>query len=326
MDDRFSFDPKEYLIALWNMLPVLILSLIVGVAGGLAYGRIMGSHLYGATTKFYVISGDWATESRSDDYAQIITSQPVTKSVIVREDLRDKNGNYISREELLDMVVVSAYDETHIAGITVFDSDPYRACDVANALREASMDAIAEIMQPGTIKVVQKANIPANTSKPNIMLLCMIGAAVFFVLILVIVFLEILTGKDKTDTKNKIKRLPYFIVLSLLGIIFLTGLLIHEGNADRVGPEILFPEGDVAYVEGDDYDALLKDVKAEDSVDGDCSEFIRIDDVYVSESGDSCIVNYVVKDKSNNVTVAERYASYSRAENAVENNIETPQE
>ena len=326
MDEWISFDPKEYLIALWKLLPALILSLIVGACGGLVYERTMAEHLYGATTKFYVISGDWATESRADDYVQIITSQPVARTVITREDLRDENGRYISLEAFLGMVEVSAYDETHIAAITVFNSDPYVACDAANALREVSMDAIEEIMNPGTIKVVQKANVPVNTAKPNAMLLCVIGAVVFFVLALAAVFVEMLIRKHKADKEKKIRRLPYFIVLSLLGIIFVTGLALRERNADRTGPDIIFPEGDITYAEGDDYDVLLKDVKAEDGVDGDCTGSIRIDAVYVSESGESCIVDYVVKDKSNNVTVAERYAAYKRSENAAADSTGTPGE
>ena len=326
MDDWISFDPKEYLIAIWHMLPVLIISLIVGFSGGLAYERTMAEHLYSATTKFYVISGDWATESRADDYVQIITSQPVARTVITREDLRDENGKYISPEAFLGMIVVSAYDETHVAAITVFSRDPYLACDIANSLREVSMDAIKEIMNPGTIKVVQKANVPVNLAKPNAMLFCVTGAVTFFVLVLIAAFIEMLVRKHKADKEKKIRRLPYLISLSLLGIIFVTGLAIHERNADRTGPSIVFPEGDIIYAEGDDYDVLLKDVKAEDSVDGDCTGSIRIDDVYISESGESCIVDYVVKDKSNNVTVAERYAAYERTENAAADSTETPGE
>lgn len=310
MNERYSFDPLEYMKALWHMLPVIILSLIIGALGGAAYDGIMADHLYAATTKFYVISGDWATEGRADDYAQVIKSPPVTKAVITRNDLKDENGQHISEESFLGMVEVSAYDETHIIGITFFNPDPYLACDVANELREVSMDAINEIMDPGAIKTVHKANIPVKISKPKSMLHCVVGAAVFLVISLIIIFLMLLIEKQKPNKKVKTFRLPSVFALLLLGIFFAIPLFVHEANVDRTGPEILIPEGDITYEEGDDYDDLLKGVKAEDDVDGDCTEFIRVDDVQVSESGDSCIIEYVVKDKSNNVSVTERHATY----------------
>ena len=324
MSDRFSFDPIEYLLALWHMLPVLIISLIVGAVGGLTYSNIVSDHLYGATTKFYVISGDWATESRADDYAQIITSQSVTRAVITRKGLKDANGMFISNEALLKMVEVSAYDETHVISITCFNRDPYLACDVANVLREVSVDAIAEIMNPATIKVVQKANIPVYTVRPNTMLQCVTGAIALFVATLVIIFLRMLLVKQKTE-KNSMKLMqPYIIAFSVIGVICAAALMINAKNTDRIGPEIIFPEGDITYVEGEDYDLLLKDVKAEDVIDGDCTEFIRIDDVYVSESGESCVVDYVVKDKSNNVSITERIVSYRKTNPETE--IETDAE
>ena len=310
MNERYSFDPLEYVKALWQMLPVIILSLIIGALGGAAYDGLMADHLYAATTKFYVIAGDWATEGRADDYAQVIKSPPVTKAVITRSDLKDENGQHISEDAFLNMVEVSAYDETHIIGITFFDPDPYIACDVANELREESMDAISGIMEPGAIRTVQEAGIPVKLAKPKAMLHSVVGAAAFLVASLIIIFLMMLIEKLKPNRKVKTFRLPYIVVILLFGVFFAIPLFVHEANADRTGPEILFPEGDITYVEGDDYDALLEGVKAEDDIDGDCTEFIRIDDVQVSESGDSCVINYVVKDKSNNVSVVERYASY----------------
>ncbi len=326
MDVRFSFKPKDYLIELWHMMAILIISLIVGAVGGLAYSKTMVNHLYESTTKFYVMSGDWETQGRSDDYVQIITSQPVIRTVIAQENLKDANGKSLSYEDFLGMVEVSAYDETHIAGITIYDSDPYRACDIANTLREVSMDAIEDIMNPGAIKVVQKAIIPGMISKPNEMLFCVMGAASLFVIALIMTFLKMIAEKNKEAGKRRIRRMPYILFLSLLGIVFVIRLFLYEIHADRTGPEIQFPEADVTYEEGDDYTDLLQGVKALDSVDGDCTDAIRINDVNILGSGETCIVNYAVKDKSNNVTFAERYASYRKMENDAEDSIETSED
>lgn len=310
MDDWFSFDPLDYLRTLWHMLPMLVLSLLVGGLGGLAYERIMADHLYAATTKFYVISGDWASEGRADDYVQIIASQPVIRTVITRMKMKDGAGVPLSEEDLLNMVEVSAYDETHVVGITVYNQDPFVASDVANLIRDVGMEAIEEIMEPGTIKIVERANIPLNIAKPKALMFIIVGGAAMFVGMLAIVFLRMVALHDKSGKARKMRRWPYIGFFALVGIIAGIGLAVHENNADRVGPEITYPEDQVTYEEGNDYTVLLNGVKAEDAVDGDCTAMVRVDDIYVSESGDYCIVHYVAKDKSNNVSSAERHAAY----------------
>lgn len=79
---------------------------------------------------------------------------------------------------------------------------------------------------------------------------------------------------------------------------------------DRTAPEItLEGKNTLVYVEGDDVDLLLKDVKAMDDEDGDVSDSLRVSDIYVT-SEDRAMVIYVAKDQSNNIAKLKREVKY----------------
>ena len=79
---------------------------------------------------------------------------------------------------------------------------------------------------------------------------------------------------------------------------------------DRTAPEItLEGKNTLVYVEGDDEDLLLKDVKAVDDEDGDVSDSLRVSDIYVT-SEDRAMVIYVAKDQSNNIAKLKREVKY----------------
>ena len=73
----------------------------------------------------------------------------------------------MKHEELLGKLSVSNSTDTRVIAISVTDSDPYRASDIANAIRETAAKHIQDVMDVEYVKVVEDANIPTNPSSPS---------------------------------------------------------------------------------------------------------------------------------------------------------------
>ena len=65
------------------------------------------------------------------------------------------------------MVSVSTPEDTRIIAITVTDTDPVRAMEIANAVREAASEHILNVMDIQAVNVVETANLPTGPSGPN---------------------------------------------------------------------------------------------------------------------------------------------------------------
>lgn len=82
---------------------------------------------------------------------------------------------------------------------------------------------------------------------------------------------------------------------------------------DNTPPEIKIEEKDITYTEGDDHEALMEGVSAEDKVDGDLSAKVFVSKIVLT-GDDSAIVYYGVMDQHKNIGTARRRVTY-RSEN-----------
>ena len=102
--------------------------------------------------------------------------------------------------------------------------------------------------------------------------------------------------------------------LSALCVILLLGVALGMCFQDRNAPQIrLNGKNTLTYTEGDSYDVLLKDMVAEDNVDGDVTDSIRVSNIHVL-SGGKAVVTYVAKDSSNNIGKLKREIRYKEKE------------
>lgn len=103
---------------------------------------------YSSTTKLYVIGSDTITSisdlqvgsSLTQDYIQLIQSRPVVQTVIDNLDLK------YTYEELLANVKISNPKDTRMLNITVIDTDPYLAKEIADEFASVSIEKIHDIM------------------------------------------------------------------------------------------------------------------------------------------------------------------------------------
>ncbi len=87
-------------------------------------------------------------------------SRPLLQDVIKNLDL---DTNYRS---LAGQVSITNTNDTRILKVTVTDSDPERAADIANELIEQARIYLPEIMETETPNVVEDAVVPTQKSSP----------------------------------------------------------------------------------------------------------------------------------------------------------------
>lgn len=146
---------------------------------------------YTSTAKIYVLnrqSTDTVTSSDitsstylTKDYIEMIQSRTVIEAVIDELDLD------VTYEGLLKVLTVSAESDTRVVSISATDPDPFMARDIADAVCQASVVHIKDIMELESVNIVDSANIPTEKSSPSISRNVIIAALLGFVASLAVI-------------------------------------------------------------------------------------------------------------------------------------------
>lgn len=186
---------------------------------------------YESTTKIYILNkSDNTTVTYSDvqmgtqltkDYAELINSRYVLEKVIDKLGLDD-----MEYADLLGRVSVNTPTDTRIVSITVEHTDPARAKDIADCIREVAGEHIQNVMDIEAVNVVEPANMPMEKSGPSVAKWTIFGgiAGVFLLsaIILVIYLLD--------DTIKCSEDVEKYLGLSTLALI---PIAIEEENAKK---------------------------------------------------------------------------------------------
>ncbi len=174
---------------------------------------------YTASTRIYVlnrqnedkvVTSDYQIANYMiSDYTVLITGRNVTKEVISKLDLD------LNTKELSEMIQVTAPEETRILQISVTDTDPQRAADIANSVREVASKQIKEIMEVDAVNLVYTAETPSKPSGPSLIkntLIVMVLGVAAVVGILTVIFVS----DDAIHTEEDVQR---HLGLGTLGVI-----------------------------------------------------------------------------------------------------------
>lgn len=144
-----------------------------------AVSRFVITPYYESTTKIYILNKtDNASVTYSDvqmgtqltkDYAELINSRYVLEEVMRKLSLS------MEYKELLDKVSVSTPTDTRIVSITVEDTDPVQAMNIANCIREVAGNHIQNVMDIEAVNVVETANMPTEKAGPGCVKWTLIG-------------------------------------------------------------------------------------------------------------------------------------------------------
>ena len=226
-DEEMEIDLMEIFLLLLHQLP-LILSAGVLTALCLFLGtKLLIAPTYESTTKIYILSKQESSSlTYSDlqlgsqltaDYAELIQSRFVLEEVI---QVLDLDTTY---EKLSERVTVTTPEDTRILSITVTDTDPVRAMETANAIREVASVHITNVMDIEAVNVVETANMPTSQAGPGTLKNTLIGGVLGVLAVTAVLVVRFLLD----DTIKTTEDVEKYLQLSVLAVIPL-----NEGEGD----------------------------------------------------------------------------------------------
>ncbi len=186
---------------------------------GLIISTFFMTPMYRASTRVYVLNKqndqnvvytDLQISSQLlNDYKVLITGQNVTREVV------DELGLDMTPAELAQEIEVTAPDNTRVVQINVMDSNPQRAADIANSVREVAALQLKDIMDVDAVNLVYEAEVPTEKFSPSIkrnVLLAFMAGLVLSGVVLTVVFIS----DDRIRTEEDVE---HYLGLSTLGVI-----------------------------------------------------------------------------------------------------------
>ena len=200
-----TIDLREYFAIIKKRFWIIALITVVAMVVSGVISFFMLSPVYEAKSTLIVntekneetqmITGDQfsVTQKLAVTYGEIIKSRAVLESVISNLKL---DSEY---EDLVEKITVSPVKDTQIISISVQDTNPKKARDIANEIPKVFEKEVKRITKANDIQVIDKAILPENPIKPNKMMNVAIAAVLGMMIGLFVVFLlEYLDNKIKT--------------------------------------------------------------------------------------------------------------------------------
>lgn len=216
-----TIDLREYFAIIKKRFWIIAIITVVAMVVSGVISFFMLSPVYEAKSTLIVntekneetqmITGDQFSVSQklAVTYGEIIKSRAVLESVISNLKL---DSEY---EDLVEKITVSPVKDTQIISISVQDTNPKKARDIANEIPKVFEKEVKRITKANDIQVIDKAILPENPIKPNKMMNVAIAAVLGMMIGLFVVFvLEYLDNKIKTP-----QDVEKHLDLPILGVI-----------------------------------------------------------------------------------------------------------
>ena len=216
-----TIDLREYFAIIKKRFWIIALITVVAMVVSGVVSFFMLSPVYEAKSTLIVntekseetqmITGDQftVTQKLAVTYGEIIKSRTVLEDVISNLKL---DSEY---EDLVEKITVSPVQDTQIISISVQDTNPKKARDIANEIPKVFEKEVKRITKANDIQVIDKAILPEGAIKPNKMMNVAIAAVLGMMIGLFVVFLlEYLDNKIKTP-----QDIEKHLGLSVIGVI-----------------------------------------------------------------------------------------------------------
>lgn len=209
--DLFFYLKKKILL--------IVVVFVVCAALGFLGTKLLLKEEYIASTRVYVLNRssettvvytDYQISSKMlSDYKVLITGRNVTEEVI------SQLGLDCDDEDLAKKITVTSPEGTQFVQINVTDTDPRRAADIANAVREVASVQIKELMDIEAVNLVYEAKVPEDPSGPNTMRNTVLAAGIGLILTMAVLVLMFVLD----DTIRSEEDVEHYLGLSVMGVI-----------------------------------------------------------------------------------------------------------
>lgn len=150
-----------------------------------------------------------------------VLKKPVILNTVLKE-ARKKNNYLGSESDLANSISISNEANSKVISVSVSDTNPYRAADLANDIGKTFTKKIKNIMKIDNVAIVTKASVNTNPVSPNKKLNCFLGLVIGLLIGAFFVTLRYLMDKTVKDTE---------FLTDNLGLINL-GQVYHISNED----------------------------------------------------------------------------------------------
>ena len=222
--DEIEIDLREVFAVLMSKLWLIILIGCITAGLAYAYSTYVMEPVYESTTQIYILNKqENNTVTYSDvqlgtqltkDYAELIESRYVMETVMEQLQLQSIDSE-LDYEAMLDKITVTTPPDTRILSITVEDTVPVLAMDIANSIREVAAVHIKNVMDIEAVNVVDTANLPTEKSAPSVLKWTVFGGLIGMILVMVIVLVWYLLD-DTIKTSDDVEK---YLGLSTLALI-----------------------------------------------------------------------------------------------------------
>ena len=204
-DEEMEIDLLELfstLLQRWYL--ILVCALIFGAAA-FGYTKYFITPQYEASSMIYILSTKQATDlsmaldiqtskQLTADFEILAKSRPVVEAVI---DNLELDTDY---ETLVKRITVENPSNTFVLKMTAKDPDPEMACNLSNALSDATAEQVAKVMDTDKPNKVEEAVVPKEPVSPNVMKNTLMGVlAGAFLMCAFVTFMHIMDDRIKTE-------------------------------------------------------------------------------------------------------------------------------
>ena len=209
-----EIDLKELFEFIKKKIGLLITITVVICLLSCIYGLFIQKPMYKSYTTI-ILGGNETTTSQTitqsditlnknlvDTYAEIVKSRRVLEQVIAELDLEE------TYEELSNKISVSSVNNTEIIKITVADSNPIEAKNVANVTANFFSKEVVKLYNMNNVNVLDEANEanePYNINIPKQVIIYFFIGIIIALSILFIIFYFDRTIKSVEQVEQKIK-------------------------------------------------------------------------------------------------------------------------
>lgn len=206
---------KELMLIILKRWWILAICTVLCTAAAVWWSYHKMNPVYQTSTTLYVgksidtegiLSSDLSLGTQLiNDYREIAKSRMVASTVIEELGIKD-----ISAAAMAGKVSVNQRGETRVIQISVADTNPQMAKELANQFAEAFKKKVTEIMQIENVQIIDKAELPTYPVSPNKKRITLFAFALGFAIGIGIIFLlEYLDDTVKTpDDIHKYLDLP----------------------------------------------------------------------------------------------------------------------
>ena len=195
--DYMEFDIIQMLTAVLHRWWIILIASFVCAGAMFGYTKFLVTPMYTSNILMYVNNSSSvsigsqsfglsasdlsAAKTLVDTYCIILDSRLTLEEVL-------KEGNLdMSYDQLRNSISAQAVNETEVFSVKVTDSDPQRACLIANTIAKVLPEKIPNVVEGSSVKTVDYAVVGVKVS-PSVIKDTVIGAVVGIVLAVGILF------------------------------------------------------------------------------------------------------------------------------------------